>query len=73
MAGMDRHDLFEFLSARRPNVDELLRALQLLVIGIQHGPHGEILRLGLGQFGAEQRRQRRTALDRCPQLRRGPW
>ena len=68
MAGMDRGDVFEFLTARRPDGDELLHALQLLVIGDEHGTHGEIFRLGLRQFRTEQRRQRSAALDGGPQL-----
>ena len=56
MAGMDRGDVFEFLTARRPDGDELLHPLQLLVIGDQHGAHRQIFCLSLCQFRTEQHR-----------------
>src|SRR5882672_4859294 len=68
MACMDRGDVLEFLTARRPNGDELLRALQLLVIGDQHGAHREIFCLSLCEIWTEQCRQRCTTLDGGPQL-----
>jgi hypothetical protein len=47
---MDGADVFEFLTARRPNADEMLQALQLLMIGGEHGTHretGRVLELDL--------------------------
>src|SRR5207245_3801534 len=68
MAGMDRRDLFELLTAGGADRDELLRAVQLLVNGGEHRLHREIFRLGLRQFRAEERRQWHATLDRCTQL-----
>ena len=68
MARMDRSDVFEFLTARRPNGGELLRALQLLVIGDEHGAHRQIFCLRLCEIRTEQCRQRCPTLDGGPQL-----
>ena len=54
VTGMDRRRLFELLTARRPDVDELPGAFTPLVVRFQHRPHGEILRLGVGELGAEE-------------------
>ena len=68
MAGMQGGDLFQLLTAHGTDGDEFLRALELVVIGREHGPHGEVLRLRLRQLRTEQRRQRGAALDGGPQL-----
>ena len=70
MAGVDRGDLFQLLTARRAERRELLRSLELLVIGVQHGLHREIFHLRLGQLHAEDHRQRLTARDGRAQLDR---
>jgi hypothetical protein len=61
MAGMDRRDLLKLLLAGSTDRDELLRALQLLVIGDEHRLHRDIFRVGLRQCGAEEGRQERRA------------
>ena len=54
-------DLLELLPARRARCDELLGALELLVVGLQHRAHREVLRLGVGQLGAEDDGERLAA------------
>ena len=73
MAGMEGGDLFQLLTAHGTDGDEFLRALELLVIGREHGTHGEVLRLRLRQLRTEQRGQRGAALDGGSQLHVGPW
>ena len=50
---MHRRDLFELLPARRPDGRELLGAVELLMVRHQHGLHGEVLHLRVGELAAE--------------------
>src|SRR5215813_8319560 len=68
MAGMDRCDFLQLLPAGSADLDELLRALQLLVIGDKHRLHREIFRLGLCELRAKEGCERGTTLDRRAEL-----
>src|ERR1700674_3173019 len=61
MRGMVRCHLLLFLLAGGPELDEVLRALQLLVIGFQLGQHREIPCFGICKVAAEDDRHRLTA------------
>jgi len=67
MAFVDGGGLFELLAAGGADRHELLGAIKLPVIRVQHGRHREVLRLGIGQLGAEQRDDGRPPFHRVSQ------
>ena len=70
VASVDCGYFLQLLPARRPERDQLLGALELLVVGLEHRAHREVLHLRVGQLGAEDDRQRLTATHRGAELNR---
>ena len=68
MSGVLRRDLLQLLAAGGADRDQLLGAVEFLVVCLERGLHRQVLHLGIRQLAAEERHQRRTPLDGRAQL-----